>query len=69
MTHAPRRRRLLLLALALATASASSEASLGAGGTGGGWDMGSTTDFRKAQDQDGVIFDKRDFAYCNRCVC
>ena len=63
MTHTPRR-RLLLLALALAvTASESSGA-----GRSGGWDMDRTTDLRKAQDQDGVIFDKRNFAYCNRCV-
>jgi hypothetical protein len=61
-------RRLLLLAMVFATASMRAEASPGAGGRGGGWAMDSTTDFRKAQDQDGVIFDKRDFAYCNRCV-
>lgn len=67
MNHAPPR-RLLLLAMALATASVRSEASPGAGGRGGGGDMSSSADSRRAQDQDGVIFDKRDFAYCNRCV-
>lgn len=69
MTHAPRQ-PLLLLTMAIAAASVISEASPDAGGRNDAWDTGSLTGFRKeAQDRDGIVFDKRNFAYCNRYVC
>jgi len=67
MTNAPQQP---LLAMAIAAAFVVSEAFPTAGVRHDAWLTGSSTGFRKeTQDQDGIIFDKRKFAYCNRYVC